>query len=267
MPTIGWIIMGVAWLQPFAWLIYGRKVKGDYIDRVPGSIIALVLTGVYLGFFGEHGSPYFLSHTLFVCSVTFFEIALVCRLGNLFFHENYEAAYVWAFIASLLFVAAFFAWLFGPFSLQCEERRLADERAAAAYAENVHREPNFMEAEEDIPIFLLTDAMAVSGSVSGGPVYRHYHVINGYIDSQPVYLYRCRNQYGALVTRHVTADENVSMIFDTLGEGEQPFLRTIHTYEVVTDNNIDPPEVTRRHKWTNYHFYVPAGSSGSELVP
>ncbi len=112
----------------------------------------------------------------------------------------------------------------------------------------------------DVPIYATTFANMTTGEIEGsGGILRGF-VISGYVDSVPVYRYHYRNEYGALVTDYVPADKNISMIFDTLTEGEQPYLRIISTYEVKTDNNVELSDVQKTLIKRIYQFYIPVNS-------
>ncbi len=117
---------------------------------------------------------------------------------------------------------------------------------------------------EEIPIYSTTSDGMVTGSVDGHGNFLGF-IVSGTVDTVPVYKYLCRNEQGALVSRYVPADEKSTMIFDTLAEGEIPYLRIEYTYAEETDNNVEPPKVTKELIKTQYFFYVPSTAIESKI--
>ncbi len=114
------------------------------------------------------------------------------------------------------------------------------------------------EAEPNLYLYELYRINLTPGVVQGNNVLDGY-IYKGIVDSKPVYFYCFKKVNDELILLHVPADEDVTSIY-TLAEEQGAHLKVINNYEVITDNNQDPPTVEKRFVKTTYEFYLPTNN-------
>jgi len=254
MVVFGWILFLVSLVQPWIWLrVYRRRRWDEFRKWLPGVLISI---GCCVGMsvcFSNARIDYLGSVCLFLSCLTAVDLTIVAMQAR----KDFE----WP-SGTLLTIAGIL--LFFALIVHYNEDQIIKASRAAKYAERVSVRYE-EELEGEIPIYGTDSDMMVSGSTTGRGR-RHHFVIGGSVDSTPVYKYRARNELGALVSRYVPSDERISMIFDVLGEGEQPYLKIIKVIEITTDGNVEPATVVSKLHEMHYHFYVPKESVATELL-
>jgi len=107
--------------------------------------------------------------------------------------------------------------------------------------------------EEEYEIILI-DSVEPSSKVSS------YYNEHGklYIVTEMIYVFYYENEYGILVQDCVTSDKMYSGFSRTLKEGEQPYLKKIHQYDVTVHKD---DTITKEYRRTLNIFFVPENFS------
>ena len=114
-----------------------------------------------------------------------------------------------------------------------------------------------------LPIYPFTTTGVITDEVNADA---KQYVASGYIGDEKVYLYYYVNEWGVLVHDYVTADKTYSGLSMTLEEGEKPYLKKIHQYDVTVDKNVVPEEKREKeYKRTLNIFCVPENTMVVEL--